>query len=173
MCQDIKEWCKIWSGINESVQNWHEEFDEFWPEHSKNSKICTLIFWTKYIMVGLKKYRGVLLDSTENWCNIWRKTDLCFQKWYEEFSKFSPEHVWKSKNWNFDGILLPKVENLRAQNLQGKFVLWQWRMIQNLKWNWLVSWKLTQGIWQILTRAPDPHPSQRKLNKHSKEFKKI
>ena len=24
-----------WRPINLSVQNWHEEFDEFWPEHSK------------------------------------------------------------------------------------------------------------------------------------------
>ena len=100
-----------------------------------------------------KKCRGDLLDGTENWCNIWRKTDEYFQKWHEEFSKFSPDHVWKSKNWNFDGILLSKVENLWAQNLQGKFVSWQWRMIQNLKRNWLVSSKLTWGIRQILTRA--------------------
>ena len=96
-----------------------------------------------------KKCRGDLLDGTENWCNIWRKTDEYFQKWHEEFSKFSPDHVWKSKNWNFDGILLSKVENLWAQNLQGKFLSWQWRMIQNLKRNWLVSSKLTLGIWQI------------------------
>ena len=94
-----------------------------------------------------------MFDGTEYWCNIWRKTDLWFQKWHEKFSKFLPENVWKSKNWNFDGILLSKVENLWAQNLQGKFVSWQWRMIQNLKRNWLVISKLTWGIWQILTRA--------------------
>ena len=55
-----------------------------------------------------------MFDGTEYWCNIWRKTDLCFQKWHEEFSKFSPEHVRKSKNWDFDGILLSKVENVWA-----------------------------------------------------------
>ena len=55
--QDIEEGYKIWRGINLSVQNWHEEFDEFWPEHSKIWKICTLMgfFWTKYIIVELKK----------------------------------------------------------------------------------------------------------------------
>ena len=41
-----------------------------------------------------------------------KKTDLCFQKSHDEFSKFSPEHVRKSKNWDFNGILLPKVENV-------------------------------------------------------------
>ena len=38
-----EEWWKIWRGIELSVQNWQEEFDEFWPEHSKFSKICTLM----------------------------------------------------------------------------------------------------------------------------------
>ena len=94
-----------------------------------------------------------MFDGTEYSCNIWRKIDLSFQKWHEQFGKFSPEHVWKSRNWDFDGILLSKVENVWAQNLQGSFVSWQWRMIQNLKRNWLVSSKLTWGIWRILTRA--------------------
>ena len=30
---------------------------------------------------------------------------------------------------------------------------WQWRMMENLKRNWLVILKLTWGIWWILTRA--------------------
>ena len=57
LCHRHEEWCRIWRGIDLSVQKWHEEFDEFWPEHSKISKICTLMgfFWTKYIMFELKK----------------------------------------------------------------------------------------------------------------------
>ena len=82
----------------------------FDPSTRKSHKFALGFFWTKYIMFELKKYRGVLFDGTEYWCNIWRKTDLCFQKWHEEFSKFSPEHVRKSKNWDFDEILLSKVE---------------------------------------------------------------
>ena len=35
MCLDNEEWCKNWRGINLSVQNWHEEFDEFRLEHLK------------------------------------------------------------------------------------------------------------------------------------------
>ena len=30
-----------------------------------------------------------MFDSTEDWCKIWRKSDLCFLKWHEEFDKFS------------------------------------------------------------------------------------
>ena len=95
LCHDNVEWCKIRRGIDLSVQNW-QEFDKFWPEHSKISKSFTLMnfFWTKYIMFELKTYRGVMFDGTEYWYNSWRKTDSCFQKWHEEFSKFSSEHVW-------------------------------------------------------------------------------
>ena len=75
-------------------QNWHKEFDEFCPKHSKVSKIYTLIgcFSPKYIMFERKKYRGVIFHDTEDWCKIWRKTELWFGKWHEEFGKFSPEH---------------------------------------------------------------------------------
>ena len=42
MCYDNEVWCKIWKGIDLSVHNWHDEFNRFWPEHSKISNICTL-----------------------------------------------------------------------------------------------------------------------------------
>ena len=97
ICHEIEEWCKNWRGIDFSVQNWLEQFDEFWFKHSKISKICTLMgcLWSKYIMFDVKKYNGTTFDSTECWSKIWRKTDFCFQKWHEEFRKFSPE-TWKS-----------------------------------------------------------------------------
>ena len=80
MCHGNEKWCKNWSENDLSVQNWHEELDESWPEHSKISKNCTIMdsVWTKYIMFELKNYRGVIFDSNEYWCKIWRKTDLCF-----------------------------------------------------------------------------------------------
>ena len=57
LCHNNEEWYKIWRGVGFTVQNWPEEFDIFWPEHSKISKLCTLmsLFWTKYIMFELKK----------------------------------------------------------------------------------------------------------------------
>ena len=33
-------------------------------------------------------YRGVIFDGTEYLCKIGKKTDLCFQKWHEEFGMF-------------------------------------------------------------------------------------
>ena len=38
-----------------------------------------------------------IFHDTEELCKIWRKTDLWFGKWHEEFSKFSSEHLKMSK----------------------------------------------------------------------------
>ena len=99
MCYDNQEWYKIWKEIDLSVQNRHEEFNKFWPKHSKISKVCTLMgcFWPKSVMFELRKHRRVMFDGTEYWCKVWKKTDLCSQKWHEEFGKFSPEHLKVSK----------------------------------------------------------------------------
>ena len=45
-----------------------EKFNEFWSDHPKVSKICTFMgsFWPKYIMFELKKYKGIMFDSTED-----------------------------------------------------------------------------------------------------------
>ena len=85
-------WCKIWRKTDLLFRKW-QDFGEFWPEHSKVSKICTFIgsYCAKYLMFDLKKYRGVIFHDTKGWCKIWRKTDLWFGKWHEEYGKFSPE----------------------------------------------------------------------------------
>ena len=68
MCYDNQEWTKIWKGSDSSVQNLHEKFNKFWPEHSKISKISTLkgCFWPKYKMFELRKYRGVMFDGIQD-----------------------------------------------------------------------------------------------------------
>ena len=75
----------------------------FDPSTQKVSQICTFIVscCAKYLMFELKKCKGVIFHDTEKWCKIWRKTDLCFGKWHEEFGKFSPEYskVWKLGLW--------------------------------------------------------------------------
>ena len=98
MSDDTEEWCKVWRKNNLLFRKW-QEFGEFWSEHSKVSKICALIgpFCAKYITFDLKKYRGVVFHDTEESCKIWRKTDLWFGKWHEEFGKFSSEHLKVSK----------------------------------------------------------------------------
>ena len=74
----------------------------------KNLKSYTLIgpFCAKYITFDLKKYRGVIFHDTEESCKIWRKTDLWFGKWHEEFGKFSSEHL--KVSGTFMGSFCPK-----------------------------------------------------------------
>ena len=63
-------------------------------------KTCTSIcsYRAKYLMFGLKKYRGVIFHDTEGWRKIWRKTDLWIVKWHEEYDKFSALHLEVSKS---------------------------------------------------------------------------
>ena len=87
-------------------------------------------------------------DSEEWWCEIWRKTDLLFQKW-QEFVELWPEHLKVLKIW----FLLCKVYNVWPKHVQRSCLSWHWRVMQNLKGNCLVVSKLTWGVWRILTRA--------------------
>ena len=86
---ETEEGCKIWGGINLLFQNWQKEFDKFWPESSKVSKIFTLMgsLWSKYILFELKKYRGVIFHETEEGCKNWTAIDSSFQNWPKEFDK--------------------------------------------------------------------------------------
>ena len=111
------------------------------------------LFWTKYIIFELKKYWGVLLDGTEYWCNIWRKTDLCFQKWHEEFDEFWPKHSKISKICSLMGFFWLKYMIFELKKVSGSFAWWNWILMQHLKENLLVVSKLTWGIWRILTWA--------------------
>ena len=70
---ETEEWYKIWRGIDLSFENWHWEFDKFWPENSKVSKTFILMgsFWTKYILFELKR-------STEELSFMTLKSDKKF-----------------------------------------------------------------------------------------------
>ena len=43
-----------------------QEFGDFWPEHSKTSKIFTFIgsFCAKYLTLDLRKYKGNIFHDT-------------------------------------------------------------------------------------------------------------
>ena len=108
-------WNCTWFGQKEpiKVQNFRLS-----TAHVKFHQICTLIGSLKYKILA-KKYRGVISHDLEDWCKIWRKTDLLFLKWqefgeidwckiwgktdlwfgkwHEEYGEFSLEHLKASK----------------------------------------------------------------------------
>ena len=57
------------------------------------------------------------------------------------------------KNLHFHWFLLWKVFIVWPKKVQRSYLSWHWRVMQNLKKNWLVVWKMTWEIWQIFTRA--------------------
>ena len=57
---------------------------------TKVYNICSKENWLLQIIICSKKNTEIVIfDDTDYWCQTWRKTDLCFQKWHEEFGKFS------------------------------------------------------------------------------------
>ena len=90
---------KNYAKFEQELTCWHEEFDKFWPEHSKVSEIFTLMgfFWAKYILFKLRKYRGVIFHETEEGYKIWRGIDPSFQNWHKDFEKIWSEHLIVSK----------------------------------------------------------------------------
>ena len=63
------------------------------------------------------------------------------------------QSIWKYLNWDFDGILLSKIEIAWAKNLQRIYVYWQWRKDETLEEELTCHFKLKWGIWRILTQA--------------------
>ena len=86
----------------------------------------------------LKIHRGVMSHDNEEWCKIWRGTDLSFQTWHEEFDEFWTRALESLKNFHFNVLLLSKVYIAWAKKVQRSYLSWNWRRIQNLERNWLV-----------------------------------
>ena len=71
------------------------------------------LFWTKYIMFELKGSIGELCLMALNIDATFEGKLTCgFINDMKNLANF--HHVWKSKNWDFDGTLLSKVENASA-----------------------------------------------------------
>ena len=64
------------------IQNWSRNWLVFLK--------LTRGIW-QILIRALKNLKNLVFNElfvTEDWCKIWRKTDLCFQKRHEEFDKF-------------------------------------------------------------------------------------
>ena len=111
-------------------------------------KFCTLIFsfCSNHIKFQLKMYRRVISHTTEEWSKVWRKTNLWFQIWHEEFDEFSPNHskVWK---FHFDGLFLSKVYEVWAKKIQRSYLSWHWTVMQNLNKPWPCGFKNGMRNW--------------------------
>ena len=78
-----------------------------------------------------------MCNGTEKWWKFSRGIDLLFKNWHNEFDKLWLKHL-SLKNLHFNGLLLTKVYNVWAKNVQGSYISWHERVMQNLKKKWLV-----------------------------------
>ena len=101
-------------------------------------------------MYELKIYRGVICHDYEEWCKIGGGIDLSFQNWHEEFAKFWSKHskIWKI--YTLMGSFWSKYIMFELKKyVQGSYIWWHWRLMQNLKESWFVLSKMTWSICQI------------------------
>ena len=96
MSHDTEEWCKIWRKTD-LFQEW-QNLVEFWSKQSKVSKMYTLIgsFRAKYRSFDLNKYRRVLM-TLKSHVKFEEKLTCGLEMTWNEFGKFSPEHLKVSK----------------------------------------------------------------------------
>ena len=109
--------------------------------HVKLHQICALIdsFCWKYTKFKLKKYRRVMSHDPEDWCQIWRKTVLLFQKW-QEFGEFWPEQSKVSKMCTFIGSYCAKYLKFDLKKYRG--------VIFHDTESWCKIWRKTDLLFQ-------------------------
>ena len=135
-------------------QIWHREFVEFSPKHSNVQK-CYFhgIFSSKVYEIWAKKIqRSYLLwhwTVMENLNKLW---PWDFKNEMRNWVNFHC-NTQKSEKLYIDGLFLSKAYNVSARKFQRDYVSWHWRVMQNVKKNWLVAVNMTKEIWLIIRRA--------------------
>ena len=151
---DIEDWCKIWRKTDLWFGKRREEYGKFSPEHLKVSKLR--LWWDPFFQIR----KCMSLKFTEELCVTRMKTDAKFEEESTCLSKLT-WGIWRIltqvleslKTFHFNALLLIKVDIVWAKKAQRSYLSWHWRVLQKLERNRLVVSKLAWGVWQILTWA--------------------
>ena len=124
MSHENKEQWKIWKGTELSIQNWHEEFGEFWTEHTKMSNICTLIdrFWKKHKMFDLKSTRTLCFRALKIDAKFERKLTCAFKNDIKIFVNF---HRLRNSDFNLESKTADLNQNKNSTQLNGLDATWK------------------------------------------------
>ena len=124
--------------------------------HQSTPKSQNWVWWDPFIQsrkcTGLI-FTGELCVNTLNNDETFQEELTCRFKIDMRNMTNLTQQLESPKNLHFNGLLLDKVYNVWAKKVPRSYLPWHWRMMQNLKKNWLVVWKMIWGIWQIFTRA--------------------
>ena len=104
------------------LQKW-QEFGEFWSTFSKVSNISTLIcpFCAKYITFDQKSTEELSFMTVKSHGKFQEKLTCGLENDMGNLTNFY-QNTWKCQNWYFYGIILSKVENTWAKNLQRNYL---------------------------------------------------
>ena len=107
----------------------------------KFHQLCTLIssFCWKYIKFQRKGMQELCFMILKSGAKFEEKLIFCFK------------NAKNLINLQFDWSFLSKVHNVKK--VQRSYVSWHWRVMQGLKKNSLVVWKMTWRIWKIFIRT--------------------
>ena len=134
ICHDTEEWYKIYGKTDLQFQVWHEKFCECLSNHLKVQKF----YFDGLFLSKAYEVWAITLNSD---AKFEKTLTLWFQKWHEELGELSLKHS-KSEQLYIDGLFLSKVYNVSARKFHRNYVLRHWRVMQNLKENWLLAWKM-------------------------------
>ena len=146
-----EDWCKIWRKTGLYFLKWHEEFGRFSPGNVRKSENW-VFYWVLFTKVE-NLWAWNLQWSYMSW--EWGMMQSLRRNWLVN-SKLTWV-IWpilsraleNLKNLNSNGLLLTIVYNAWAKKVQRSYVWLHWRLMQNLKENWLVLSKMTWRILQI------------------------
>ena len=136
---DTEEWCKMTWGIRQIFIRALEcvKLELWWDPFAQSRKCMSLKFTEEsWVMTMLQKLK-------RNWFAVLKLT------W--RTSRILTRALESLKHLCFNWLLVTKVYIVWATKVQRSYLSWHWRVMQILKKNWLVVWKMTWEIWQIFT----------------------
>ena len=86
-----------------------------------------------------------IFHDTEQWCKIWIKLDLVVSKLAWGIRWTFVKALKNLKICTLMGPFCPK-RNVSARKSQRNYVSWHWKVMQNLRENWLVAWEMTRNL---------------------------
>ena len=115
--------------------------------------MCTLIgpFCAKYTTFDLNKYNGAYFMTLTSHAKFGEKMTCGLEDDMRNLVNFH-QNTWKCQNWYFHGILLSKVENAWAANLQRNYKLMTLKNDEKSEEELTCRFKIDMGIWRIFTR---------------------
>ena len=81
--------------------------------------------------------RSDMCNYTEKRWKIYGEIDLSFLNWHKQFDKFWLKNAKVSNIYTLMDCFWPKYLMFELKKIQRSYVWWHWRLIQNLKENWL------------------------------------